>query len=125
MKSILLGLIAVCLASISQAESVRDQFNQQPNHDERRAQVESIAKEQGIDMSTHEGRKMMAQYLQQSGQSNLLPPRQGGQMQGQQGGQGNPQGGFQGGNQGQNQGNCNQGGGQRPPRPMGQRPTES
>ena len=45
-----------------------------PRHDHR-AQVEAIAKEQGIDMSTEEGRHRLAQYLHQTGQQNLLPPR--------------------------------------------------
>ena len=121
MKHLLVIGALVGLTSLVQAEpGARNQFNQNPNQQDARAQVEAIAAEQGIDLSTHEGRRMMAQHLQDTGQESLLPPRRhrrGGQ-QGQQ---------FNGGQQGPSGGeNCNK---QNPQgsrqRPGGPRPNES
>lgn len=123
MKQIFISSLIVLGFQLCYAEQgPREQFQQMNQGQDNRAKVEAIASEQGIDLSTHEGRRMMAQYLHQTGQQSLLPPRRqgrGGQQQ-QVGGQNN---GAMGGE------NCNkhQGGRPRPAGPNrgGQIPTDS
>lgn len=94
MKQLLSIVFILSLGSYAQAEfSERDDFNEVPvvenesienegseetqrlSREEKKVAVEEIATEQGIDLSTSEGRKEMASYLIESGQGNLLPRR--------------------------------------------------
>lgn len=52
--------------------SPREDFQQNSENIE---QIETIANEQGIDLSTRDGKRALAEYLHESGQSDLLPPR--------------------------------------------------
>ena len=72
-------LVLTCSIAFSQEEesNYRDNFNRISKEEKRanKEKVAEIAAEKGIDLSTREGKREMADFLIESGQGNLLPPK--------------------------------------------------